>query len=101
MSGIESHGGLLRWTDHGPMVGWGIQINGKWLHIRVGWGWDEDFPLRPWPASFGRWDHFQLGRTMERWRYDWCAAWLGFYVGYSKGRWFYTDPRTLSYGGEE
>jgi hypothetical protein len=56
-------------TDGGPLVGVSI---GR-AHVRAGWGYDADLPLRPWPAVH-RSDRGRLGS-------DVCAAWFGFYVG--------------------
>lgn len=58
---------------HGLGIGLSIQ---KWAAVRVGWGWDEDLPLRPWPGV-------HLGYTPSNHNRDLCFAWFGFYVGLS------------------
>lgn len=66
---------LLAWTTHGPCLYFGLL--GR-CGARIGWGWDADLPLRPWPAThFG---HSPAGRR------DLCVAWCGFYVGATWGR---------------
>jgi hypothetical protein len=47
--------------------------------LRIGWGYDSDLPLRPWPAK-SRATHTPAGRR------DWCAGWCGFYIGITKGQ---------------
>lgn len=42
---------------------------------RVGWGFDEDLPLRLWP---------QTQRKQAKRGPDVCAAWLGFFIGYTQ-----------------
>ena len=56
-------------ADGGPVIG--VEIGGAWL--RLGWGYDDDLPLRPWPA-------IRRNRMLSS-ALDLCAAWCGFYVG--------------------
>lgn len=63
------------WCDHGPVV---LVVLVRRFGVRVGWGWDVDLPLRPWPAA-------KVWAT-PRGHADACVAWLGFYVGVSEVR---------------
>lgn len=57
---------------------------------RVGWGWDADLPLRPWPAAHRKSLESTPGVHRCAVRTDWCAAWFGAYIGVS--RYFWRDP---------
>jgi hypothetical protein len=51
---------------------------------RLGWGWDGDLPLRPWPAC-----HMTMLERAPRVhehaaRQDFCVAFLGLYFGMCK-----------------
>ena len=39
--------------------------------VSVGWGWDADVPLRPWPA---------VGPRVRTAMWGGCFAWFGFFV---------------------
>ena len=48
---------------------------------RLGWGWDQDLPFRPWPAC-----HMSLLERAPKVhkfaaRQDFCASFLGVYFG--------------------
>ena len=74
----------LRSGDRALVVSWGCTRSETALHIalilrsialRLGWGWDAELPLRPWPAV----QVHSVGRHP-----DWCIACCGFYVGLTK-----------------
>lgn len=48
---------------------------GRALAARVGWGFDDDLPLRPWPS---------YALTTTRTSRDLCMGCFGFYVGFSR-----------------
>ena len=67
-----------RWTDHGPCLFLihKTSTQARPLVLRLGWGFDADLPLRPWPAAHTT--------TTPRGRHDTCIAWFGFYVGWTR-----------------
>lgn len=54
---------------------------------RVGWGWDADLPLRPWPAMHRKNLEPTPGVHARSVRTDWCVAWFGAYIGVSRYFW--------------
>lgn len=67
-----------RWTNHGPCLFLIRKIRpyARALVLRLGWGFDADLPLRPWPAAHSM--------TTPRGRHDTCVAWCGFYFGWTR-----------------
>ena len=64
------------WHAHGPGLSLLVRSGDRPFGVRVGWGFDKDLPLRPWPA---------VARVMAgpgKQHRDLCAGWLGFYVGF-------------------
>lgn len=53
----------------------GQRRGGRALAFRIGWGFDDDLPLRPWPS-------YSLGNT--RLTRDLTLGWFGLYVGFSR-----------------
>jgi hypothetical protein len=45
--------------------------------FRIGWGYDDEVPIRPWP----KWHRKQTEKGYQ----DFCIGLMGFYVGFSWG----------------
>jgi hypothetical protein len=48
-------------------------------YATVGWGWDQQFPLRPWPVFWSDVRHYGLLYV--------SVTWCGFFVGVALPRW--------------
>jgi hypothetical protein len=63
---------MARFTRAATMVS---ALSAIWRgpYLTAGWGWDEQFPLRPWPVFWS--DRKPRGRIYR------SVTWCGFFVG--------------------
>lgn len=71
---VRFHPWSVRGAEHSLSVSWGFRWRGVIRVFQLGWGWDTEHPLRPWP-----W----LTRTpTPQGNLGFCLSWCGGFTAY-------------------